>query len=464
VIYLKSSVGIEIRKDDLIITCLRSNFSAGVFTRFRRISNYKNRDIEEVKRELDSFFKEEQVNRENIVLGIPGADVILRYLDFPKEVEENLKQVVFYQVQSLEPSEEERFYFDYAPVRSNGNGKKIHVLLAMIKKATLDAHLEVLGELGIRPTMVTFGSIALANMFLGTQRDVGKTYILADVQPDSVELLILRNGSLVYAHEAPPSAQLEGKALLLNELEVAVSKVRMDPEETIEGIFLAGEASEPLHQELRDELQDCDLMASRIRFEMPPKNRDSLQVAATSLGCAYSGLVRKPAMKLNLLPAELRLRQTRWAYVPAIILALLIAVLVTGLVSREMIQERIMIRELDEELSRLKSPVEKIQEIGSQAKALEEKIIFLEGLVHQRDMNLEILRELTEILPDDTYLTRYRNTDCRIEIVGLSPSAPDLLSKLEESPLLVDVEQKGTMFKDQRSGKDRFTLNLRCER
>ena len=79
-------------------------------------------------------------------------------------------------------------------------------------------------------------------------------------------------------------------------------------------------------------------------------------------------------------------------------------------------------------------------------------------------MNLEVLRELTQILPEDTYLTRYRNTDGRIEIVGLSPSAPDLLPRLEESPLLVDVEQRGTMFKDQRSGKDRFTFNLRCER
>ena len=126
-IYLKSIVGIEIRKNDLIITCLRSNFSAGVFTSFRKVSDYRDRDREEVRRELDSFFRQEQVNRENIVLGVPGDDVILRYLDFPKEVRDNLNQVVFYQVQSLEPSEEERFYFDYSPVSSGSNGKKIHV-------------------------------------------------------------------------------------------------------------------------------------------------------------------------------------------------------------------------------------------------------------------------------------------------------------------------------------------------
>jgi len=464
VIYLKSSVGIEIREDDLIITCLRSNFSAGVFTSYRRISNYRDREREEVKRELDAFFKEAQVNREKIVLGLPGGDVVLRYLDFPREVEDNLKQVVFYQVQSLEPSEEERFYFDYAPVNPNGNSKKIRVLLAMIQKATLDGHLEVLGELGIHPTAVTFGSIALSNMFLGTQKIAGKTYILADVRPGSLELLVLRDGSLAYAHQAPKGEQVEWKALLLNELEVAISKIRMDPEETIEGIVLAGEASEPLHQELRDDLEDCDLIQSRVRFEMPSGNRAYLQTAATSLGCAYSGMVRRPAMKLNLLPAELRIRQTRWAYVPAMILVLLIAVLLTGLGFRQMVQERIFIRELDAEINRLEPRVAQVQAIRSQAEALEEKILFIEGLVHQRDMNLEILRELTEILPEDTYLRRFRNSDCRIEIEGYSPSAPDLLPRLEASPLLVDVEQRGTIFKDNKTGKDRFTFNLRCER
>ena len=40
-IYLKTSVGIEMRGDDMLISSLQSNFSGGVFTHFKRIAGYE---------------------------------------------------------------------------------------------------------------------------------------------------------------------------------------------------------------------------------------------------------------------------------------------------------------------------------------------------------------------------------------------------------------------------------------
>ena len=60
-IYLKNSVGIEIRRDDLLISCLRSNFAGGVFTSFMRVPGYLQRDRAEVRGEIDKFFKREKV-------------------------------------------------------------------------------------------------------------------------------------------------------------------------------------------------------------------------------------------------------------------------------------------------------------------------------------------------------------------------------------------------------------------
>jgi len=41
-----------------------------------------------------------------IVLGIPRGDVLLKQMELPAEVADNLKQAIQYQVQSFEPIEE----------------------------------------------------------------------------------------------------------------------------------------------------------------------------------------------------------------------------------------------------------------------------------------------------------------------------------------------------------------------
>ena len=175
-------------------------------------------------------------------------------------------------------------------------------------------------------------SVALANLFLQTQTDPrGKTFVLADLAPEGIEVLALRDRALVYSKR---SVKQEGQTLrdiLRREVELAAGKVRLGPEDTIEKIVLTGEESEAAQQEVIQDLGDCELLSSGIQFEMPDEQYAHLQEGTTSLGLAYSGIVRRPPMKLNLLPAELQVQQTRWAYVPSIILGALIVVLLVGL-------------------------------------------------------------------------------------------------------------------------------------
>ncbi len=467
VIYLRASVGIEIRQEDLLISCLKNNFAGNTFTQFARISGYRQRDAEQVRREIDRFFKEGKVSRDNVVLGIPRRDVILRHLDLPKEVEDNLKQVMLYQVQSFEPTDEDKLYYDFALLKTGKADKKLQVLVAMIRKSTLDAHLETMKQLGIQPTLVTAGSVAFASMLLGTlngSRD--KTFFLADLHQDGIESAVLRGGVLVYNRETAKPDELQLKTLLLSEMEVAAGKVRLDPEEAIEGIILAGEESESLVEELREELPACELMISRLNFKMTPEHRTLLKDAVTSLGLAYAGITRGQTTKLNLLPASLRVRQKRWAYIPTIILGLGLAALGVGFAFRPMVQQQILIRQLDQEIKTLETPVNRVQELRTQMQNLEKRISSVEEVLNRRDQNLEVLRELTSLLPNDTYLTLYRNQDCNFSLNGQSPptSSSDLIGKLEKSPLLRDVLTTTATFKNQQTGKDIFQLSAKCEK
>jgi Tfp pilus assembly protein PilN len=464
-IYLKTGIGIELRGEDMLISSFQSQFTGGAFTHFTCIGDYRHRDKEELRQEILHFLKSNGLGKENIVLGISRRDIILRHLDFPYEVSDNLSQVVRYQVQSYEPTDEDRFYYDYVPLDGDNGKKKISVLLVMVRKTLLEEHLAFLQELGIRPSIVSCSFAGLSNIFLHDRKDVkDKTFLLADFTPSSLELLVMHQGAFRYSREVPKEEGQSWRDVILREVEEAASKMRFGPEDALEKLILAGDFSESVREEISSVIPDCELLKDSIRFGVPVENMPHLQKAATSIGLAFTGMVRRPPMRINLLPAELRIRQKRWAYVPTILLGLAILALLLSLGFHRMAQNRMLIRKLDREIETLKAPVARAQSFQNQVKELEEKIKSIEDLFGQRDMNLEILRELTTILPDDTYLRSYNYRDGNIQMSGLSNSSSDLIPKLENSPLLSNVSIRGSIYKDARTDKEQFTFEAELEK
>ena len=464
-IYLKTSVGIEMRGDDMLISSLQSNFSGGVFTHFKRIAGYEQRDKESLRQEILNFFRSAGLSKDNVVLGIPRKDLVLRYLDLPPEVEDNLKQVMHYQVQSFEPTEEDKYYYDYSLLSRSGASTRLSVLLAMVKKSTLDTYLRLLSLCGIRPVAVTGGSMGLANLFLHNRKDTqNKTYILADLKPSSIEVLALSNGTIAYSREVPREGDQSWRTLLLHEIDEATSKIRLAPDGSLEQIVLAGESSESAYEEIKAAIPDCKLMKSFMPAEVPGENKAHLQEAASVIGLAHAGTARNLAVRVNLLPDAMKVRQTRWAYAPAAILGLAIVALLLALGFHRTIQNRLLLRNLERQIAAMKPSVQRAQSYRNDADAMEKRIQSVEELLRSRDVNLEILRELTTILPPDTYLNTYSNRDGSIQIGGFSGSPYDLMPKLEKSPLLKDVVQRGSILPDSQTGKDRFSFEMKVEK
>ena len=464
-IFLRTSVGMEVRGDDLLISSLQSNFSAGVFTAFARIPEFRLRDQAAVKADIDRFFRKHRLSRENIVLGIPRRDLIVRHLDLPAEVADNLKQVVQYQVQSFEPTEEDKFYFDYSPVRTNQGSKRLLILLVMIRKSILDGYMKAFEELGVRPATVTGSTMALSNLFLQSCKEQeGKTYLLADLTREGVEIIALRDGALVYTHAAAVPADSSYRDVVAGQAELAAAKIRLGPDEVIEKVVLNGDAAGVARQELADIVPETELMGSRIRFEMTPESQNRLNDAVTSLGLAYSGMTSRPSVRLNLLPTGVRIQQAKWAYIPTIVLGATILVLMGALFIGPIIQDRAFLRQLDQEIAAVKSRVDTVQKLQKEVEQTEKQVIFLEGLLRNRDMNLEILQELTTILPADTYLIQYQNQEGSITMNGVSPSAEALIPKLEKSSLLKEVTPRGGTIIDPQTRKDRFNFAAKVER
>jgi Tfp pilus assembly protein PilN/Tfp pilus assembly PilM family ATPase len=462
-IYLKTSIGIELQSEDMLLSSLQGNLSGATFSHYRRIPAYRTRDSAELRQEIQLFLRNNVLGKDNIIVGIPRRDVLLRHLDLPAEVADNLKQVIQYQVQAFEPTEEDSYYYDYVLLGKTQKNKRLSVLLAMVRKNLLDSHLQFLFDLGVQPAAITCSTIALTNLFLQYQKEIqDKTYILAEVRTSSLELLVLDRGIPVYSSDTP-KGNMDWKELVLKEISEAASRIRLGPDNAIEQIILAGEASEPVYQELKTDIAECVLIKDAVPVKSNDETRSHVQEAATAVGLAFTGLSRQSPLKFNLIPQAFRSRQAKWAYATAAILGIVILLLGAGIRLQGPIQNRALAKELDQQIAAQKEPVEKVMDLRKQAEDLAREINALENLYRKKDKNLEILEELTNVLPEDTYLTNYRYADGTITIGGYSNAASDLTLMLESSPLFKEVGQKGAFTRDRITGKERFTIEAKLE-
>ena len=463
-IYLKTSIGIALDGEDMTLSSLQGNLSGGTFAQYMHVPDFQKRDIEELRQEVQLFLKNNLLGKDNIVIGIPRRDILLRYLDLPGEVSENLKQVIQYQVQSFEPTEEDSYYYDYTLLGRNPKNKRLSILLAMIHKNLLDDYLQKLFDLGIQPAAVTCSSLALANLFLQNRKNLqDKNYILAHTTPSSLSLLLLQNGVPVYSQETTKEENQSWKELILKETGEAVSRNRLDAESAIEQIVLAGDASEPAYAELKVDFEEC----IRLKDTVPIKSNEStapyLEKAVSAIGLAFTGMTRHPTIKINLIPAAFRFKQSRWAYISAAVLGLIIIALLAGMFFHRQIQSRTLVEELDREITSRKDLVDRVMELRKETESLAGEIDFIEKLYQKQDVNLEVLQELTQLLPMDTYLTNYQYRDGKITLIGYSDSASDLVLTLESSPILKEVVPRGSTRRDTRTGKERFQIEATLE-
>jgi general secretion pathway protein L len=164
---------------------------------------------------------------------------------------------------------------------------------------------------------------------------------------------------------------------------------------------------------------------------------------------------------LNLLSAERRFKRKNLRLRLNLLLAgaamvLLVTCMLLSLSNRE------------SALAAMSTEVEKAQNDAKQVAALRKTLTdtiesanFLSRKKRETPLMVALLNDLTERLPDDTYLERLNVDDKnKIELQGLSDDASKLIGLLQKSEVLTNPSVQGTIQPDPRTKKDRFNINL----
>jgi general secretion pathway protein L len=132
------SIGLLLNENRLVMVLLRKGFRGDAF-----LHSYRLVSLREVKPEdrdsiilsnIEGFIDQTGSDRENLFLGIPGSKVIFKRITLPAPTEENLKDVLGYEMDRYTPFALEDVYFDYKIVTRDEANDSIQVLLMVVKK------------------------------------------------------------------------------------------------------------------------------------------------------------------------------------------------------------------------------------------------------------------------------------------------------------------------------------------
>jgi Tfp pilus assembly protein PilN len=188
----------------------------------------------------------------------------------------------------------------------------------------------------------------------------------------------------------------------------------------------------------------------------------------SSIGLPLKGLI-KTEVDINLLPSEMRKRARQVGkplFITLTILAFLLILIWGGGV---FIRYRNELGNVTDEIKKRRPEVEAVEKLQKQREMLRKEILELEKIRSGDVSKIEMMKELTQLLPGTVWIWNLKYNGKEIEISGFADSASDLIPLLDKSPLFEKVEFLAPVTKERqiRAGEDkekeRFKIKAKIE-
>ncbi len=418
----------------------------------------------ELKKQVSGFLRKNKVENYRCVLSIPRQETILRQIDLPREAESNLAKVVEYQVASLLPSEEVSVCYDYWFPRPEKQAKTLQVTIFLVPHIVLEKYLQICEGIGLKVDLVAPSSALVASYFLTLQSEFKiSNALVVHLDNSRCELVGLSNKRLCLSREFKVSENERIQDFLPGEVDQFRGQIHL-PEDTILDIFIIGDADIEDNNLRQDKRLKIRTLTQPISFHLVAGEFASegrkIQAHFASWVAAFSGLKSNPPIKVNLLPAEKRVRRSNFILIPTYVLIGVNLILGLMMLLNKPVQERYFSQQLSREISRLEPEVKKIRSVEQEVANLQRRIDLLSDFRRSNKLVLEALNELSKILPHDTFIFDLNLKNSEVEISGNSQSSTSLPQILDNSSYFQDAEFIAPITKDG-SGREIYRLRVR---
>ena len=164
---------------------------------------------------------------------------------------------------------------------------------------------------------------------------------------------------------------------------------------------------------------------------------------------------------VNLLPPERRAQRRDWNL--RINLALAAAALVLAMLAmhQSVANREAALGQLRDQVDKSRREARAVAELRNQLASAVEGANFLAERRRQQPVVIELLHDVNERLPDDTYLSRFALNNGDVQLQGLSAEASKLVPILQGSDLLDSPAVQGAITPDPRTKKEQFVIQAK---
>jgi Tfp pilus assembly protein PilN len=192
------------------------------------------------------------------------------------------------------------------------------------------------------------------------------------------------------------------------------------------------------------------------------KNLSPISVAENALGvaAAVAAAEHGTSLPMNLLPEERRSYQSPRAYLPTYALACAVLLLAIAMGLRGPVQDWVYGRYLERERQSLAPDIQQLEKLQGASRETMTHLAALGGFRQSGALPLDLLDELTRILPADAWLQQVQYEGNAVTLTGTAQSASAVLQALSASNYF-DAPQFSASLTRTPEGKEVFRIGAR---
>jgi Tfp pilus assembly protein PilN len=395
---LGTAVGIRIAGPDLHIAVARVRPAGAAPRAAFTIRDFRTRPAAEWRLEYERELAKNGISDVAATVLLPRSEVIARVAQFPGVADKDMQSALNLELDTLHPYGDEPVNWAWTRISPPGS-KSGAVLIGIVRAATLERYETYFREAGIAVSAITFS---------------------ASVIYSALRLYTLPPGEFLTWTGNDENAEIYGESPSRNVFSAEAAT-------SIPNALALGAA------ELR--LPDTAL-ATPLEAILPPAPPDSTLAWAAALAGAASW-VAKPA---NLLPAERRETVSRGRLIPTFVLAGCVIAIVIALALEKDIAERQYLKQLNAQIAVLQPRALRSNSIDRRIALAKARIELLDHFRARTKDDIDIVNELTRLLPPPIWITTLEIHGDNVVIAGEADSAAPLLKVLDSSPLFRNSE------------------------
>lgn len=399
---------------------------------------------------VSTFVEDQKIVSAEFVLCIPSQWAIIQSAQFPPTVKGHLNSVVYNELDRITPLNPGNAFYDYSTMADDPD--KLTILLAAVKRETMERYLEALRNKNIKIEKLSVSTFAIGSLIRNVYKNQNYIYVAGD--ENAYECGVVINGFPV---RSVSGVVPSWENLHINPLidDIRMLKDLLVQKGCLPRIVIWAQGD--LYAKLKEGLKDIPAFHANKELKVVRLQKGK-SISAAALG-GFLESVRTNRNEFNLLLA----RTDKMNRKPFLLTGLLVAA-ITAIYAfyyfAPIVIEQKKVELIELRIIALKPEIKKIEVLKKEAESISSDIQVINNFKKHSVLSIDVLKEMTAIVPDKTWLTRIRMTESTAEIEGYATKATEIIPLLESSRLFQRAEFASPTFRDLRLNNERFVIKM----